>query len=134
MIQIAQGPSITGNCNALGNNNSINCVAPPAPDLRQIQLPSNLPGTQSNADGTVTVRAMFEIVASSPPGQLEVVANAPGIVAMNVTPQRTGMAMFGLSWVRADSALTTVMSPFGQYLVEVKLRGPARIDLQYHFQ
>jgi hypothetical protein len=133
-IQVAQGPSITGNCNAVGNNNNLNCTTPPPPELRLIQLPPSLPGTQSNADGTITVRAMFEVIASSPPGQLEVVTNAPGIVAMNVIPQRTGMALFGLSWVRADSALSTVMSPFGQYIVEVKLKAPARVDLQYHFQ
>jgi hypothetical protein len=112
-------------------NNTIN-QAPP-PELREVPLPRGVESVKQESDGSYTLRTMVEIVAPYPPGQLQIKASAPGIIDMDVIPQRSGMSQTGPSGVRESFAFTTLMSPFGKYIIAVHLKNPATVNLEYGF-
>jgi len=86
-----------------------------------------------NPDGTYTTSALFEVVAPYTPGSLRVEAWAPGIISLEVAPQRTGVSMEGNGDIREDHASKTVMSPFGKYAIIVQTRTAVNIDIRYAF-
>lgn len=108
-------------------NNTINQA--PQPDLRTISNEK-----KDNPDGTTTFSVLFEIVSPYPPGQLYLAAHATDILEFNVVPQRSGIHMTGHSGKREAFSFTTIMNPFGQYLMTVKTQGRSNIQVEYNFQ
>lgn len=128
-------PSPAGKNNVVisGSNNTVSIghigdVSVPGPELRL----SSAQGTQS-PDGSFVAVFDAQIVAPYTPGSLRVEAWAPGITKLDVAPQRTGMAMFGHSGVRADHAFSTVMNPFGLYKIYVTTKEPTNVEIRYGF-
>jgi hypothetical protein len=107
-------------------NNTINQA--PEPDLKTISTT-----TTQNPDGSQTLQALVEVVAPYPPGQLYLSATAPGIIDFSVNMQRVGMQQTGHSGIRDGMRFTTLMSPFGQYMVTIRTSGAAQVLMEYRF-
>ena len=88
---------------------------------------------ERNEGGTYSVTSEAEIVSPYPPGSLRLEAWAPGIISLDASPQRTGIVMMGHTGVRADFAFTTLMQPFGQYLITVRVSELTNVELKYEF-
>jgi hypothetical protein len=86
-----------------------------------------------NADGTFALTVEAEVISPYPPGSMRLEAWAPGIMELQAVPQRSGMSMTGHSGVRPEYAFTTLMQPFGKYLIVVRTKEAANIDLKYDF-
>jgi hypothetical protein len=132
-----QGPAmgnrigdITGNQGIITQgqigNNTINQA--PEPDLKTIST-----NTTKNADGSQTLQALVEVVAPYPPGQLYLSATAPEIIDFSVNMQRVGIQQTGHSGTRDGMRFTTLVSPFGQYMVTIRTSGAAQVLMEYRF-
>jgi hypothetical protein len=89
--------------------------------------------TEANEDGTYTHILVAEVVAPYTPGQMQIKAISPDIMALEVRPNRSGISMNGSSGNRPGYSFATVMSPFGQYTITVQTRTNATIGLEYTF-
>jgi hypothetical protein len=122
-------PNISAGGNVtIGHIGDMTINQAPQPELK-------LSGTKSlkNPDGTFSLTTEAEIVSPYPPGSLRLEAWAPSILSFDAIPQRVGMSMTGHSGLRLDHAFTTLMQPHGKYLVVVRTKEPANIDLRYDF-
>ena len=88
---------------------------------------------ERNEDGTYSVTSEAEIVSPYPPGSLRLEAWASGIIDLEAIPQRTGIIITGHTGVWADFAFTTLMQPFGKYLIVVRVSEPTNVELKYEF-
>jgi hypothetical protein len=125
-------PVISGSGNIVtfgqsGGQNVINQA--PKPELKQIHK-----DVRQNPDGSQTISILAEVVAPYPPGSLFIQATAPHIAALNVIAQRTGMSMTGHTGQREGSAFTTLMNPFGKYMIDVQTSKPEQVTIDYHFE
>jgi len=122
--------SVSGSNNSvsIGHIGDVTINQAPQPELRISAAESS-----KNEDGTYTMSAEVEVVSPYPPGSLRLEAWAPGIVSLGAAPQRTGMSMTGHSGVRPDHAFTTLMQPFGKYVITVRTAAPTNVDLRYDF-
>ena len=110
-----------------GGENVINQA--PKPDLKQLNN-----SIRQNPDGSQTISILAEVVAPYPPGSLFIQATAPDILDFDVNPQRTGMSMTAHSGKKESHAFTTLMSPFGQYMINVRTTKPQSVVIEYEFQ
>jgi hypothetical protein len=110
-----------------GGQNVINQA--PKPDLKTLNN-----DIRQNPDGSQTVLILTEVVAPYPPGSLLIKAAAPHILDLDVIPQRTGMSINGQSGKRDGYAFTTLMSPFGKYMINVRTSKPEAVSVEYEFQ
>ena len=125
-------PVISGSGNIVtfgqsGGQNVINQA--PKPELKQLHN-----DVRQNSDGSQTISILTEVVAAYPPGSLFIQATAPHIAALNVIPQRTGMSMTGHTGQRKNYAFTTLMNPFGTYMIDVQTSKPEQVTIEYHFE
>jgi len=70
---------------------------------------------------------LLKVDTTTPINNLYVQANADGIISMRVCPQRSGMAMLGLSGTRAGYAFTNIPSAYGDYKIIVVTDKPQEI-------
>jgi hypothetical protein len=130
-----QGPSMKNSPNiSAGGNITIGHIGDTI--INQAMQPElKLSATKSirNADGTSTLTTEAEIISPFPPGSMRLEAWAPGILSLDAAPQRIGMSMTGHSGVRSDHAFTTLVQPFGKYLIVVRTKEPTNVDLRYDF-
>jgi hypothetical protein len=110
-----------------GGQNVINQA--PKPDLKKLN-----DSTRQNPDGSQSISILTEVVAPYPPGSLSIKAIGPDILDLNVIPQRTGPSTSGHSGKREGYAFTTLMNPFGQYMIVVRTSKPEAISIEYEFQ
>ena len=110
-----------------GGQNVINQT--PKPDLQKLNN-----SIRNNPDGSQTISILVEVIAPYPAGSLFIKAVAPDILKLEAVPQRTGMSMSGHSGKREGYAFTTLMSPFGRYMINVYTSKPEPVSIEYEFQ
>ena len=121
---------VAGNIVTFGQSGGQNVInQAPKPELKQLHN-----DVRQNSDGSQTISILTEVVAAYPPGSLFIQATAPHIAALNVIPQRTGMSMTGHTEQRKNYAFTTLMNPFGTYMIDVQTSKPEQVTIEYHFE
>jgi hypothetical protein len=113
--------------NQTGGQNVINQA--PKPELKQLHN-----DVRQNPDGSQTASILAEVIAPYPPGSLFIKATSPYIAALNVIPQRAGASVTGHSGKREGYAFTTLMNPFGKYIIEIQTSKPESVALEYQFE
>jgi hypothetical protein len=107
-----------------GGNNTVVNQAPP-PELKQLS------GTdwKSNADGTVTSVAMFQVVAPYPPANLKVTAYGDAVLDVKIQPQREGLIFEGSKGSGQGYAFDNLEQPYGTLAINVHMtqKAPARV-------
>jgi hypothetical protein len=120
---------IAGGNVTIGHIGDITIDQAPQPQFRLVSIGETI----KNPDGTFTATAEAEVISPYPPGNMRLEAWAPGILRLNVIPQRSGMSQQGHSGLRSDHAFTTLMQPFGKYRITVQTKDAAKIELKYGF-
>ncbi len=120
-----QTDSNTPQAVAVGN---ITINQAPPPELHIVTQ-----GHSQNDDGTIFVNYMAEIVSPYPTGSLFIDAQADGIISLDAHPMRSGMHIEGLTGVRDNHAFTTIMHPFGSYIIRIHLKHQTKIIIEYKF-
>jgi hypothetical protein len=102
----------------------------PKPKIKQGQA-----SQKRNPDGTYTVSCMFEVVSPYPPLSLKIIAAAPGIQSLEVSPHNfVGMYQTGHTGKRDGFCFTSLMHPSGKYTLSVVTAGKANVTLDYEFK
>jgi hypothetical protein len=123
--------TISGSNNSvtIGHIGDVTITSTPKPELRL----GDAKVTQAQ-DGTYVTGIRADVIAPYTPGSLSIEAWAAGILGVSAVPQRTGSNMVGHTGVRPDFAFTTVMSPFGEYIIYVKTRSETNVQIKYRFE
>ncbi len=118
---------------SMGDDNRVGHIGhvmePPAPELKLLGWHG-----RENLDGSFTTEFDLQIIAPNPPANLYVETRAPGILSIELLPQRTGMVVTGHTGIRPDFAFTNLQHPYGKNRLVVRTQGKVPIEFEYKFE
>jgi hypothetical protein len=116
--------------NQSGGSNTVVNEAP-KPTLLDLQQPDHI---ENNADGTVTISHLVEVISPYPASELKVVARADGILEVRLVPQSIGGHIAGHTGVRPGYAFTTLKHPIGKIAIVLRLPKLSKVEIEHELR